>query len=281
MPRTQTRLSGGGRDRGGKRTATTMNPGRPPQEQKKKEKEEMYFLWKALFVSLPIILFIQWVWPTLIPFDTFQFWNWDGDTIWNGLMAGWPIYVWGLSVQFLLSTFAKFKQKHIDEAEDFLIGGAFISVIAGVTEEISFRWIFFLGACFGVQFANFLFFGWFPWIFGDWASFLEIPRLVSWYIAIPVADFFTAYKMHWLLVAQGWVVGAACLGANAKFRDGHKYQGPLGVINSWYLGLFFFWIMFEYGLVAAICVHIAYDMVIFSVLWFHAAARRSIQAMAR
>ena len=51
---------------------------------------------------------------------------------------------------------------------------------------------------------------------------------------------------------------------NAFFRDGHRYQGPIGVLNSWFAGMFLFWIMFTYGLPAAILVHFMYDFLIFS-----------------
>ncbi len=72
------------------------------------------------------------------------------------------------------------------------------------------------------------------------------------------------YLQEYFSHATGWAIGAAMLAANAKFRDGHKYQGMLGWINSWFMGLYFFWLMFNYGLPAAIVVHIVYDIVCFA-----------------
>ena len=71
--------------------------------------------------------------------------------------------------------------------------------------------------------------------------------------------------MSSLLATTPWFVGAALLSANAMFRNGHKYQGPIGIVNSWYIGMFLFWIMFQFGLIVAIIVHILYDVIVFTV----------------
>lgn len=58
---------------------------------------------------------------------------------------------------------------------------------------------------------------------------------------------------------------------NVKFREGHKYQGPFGVANSYFFGLYMCHICFTYGLVYAIIAHVIYDAVIFSIehlFWF-------------
>jgi len=227
------------------------------------------------FITFPFVCLCKWLWPNSIPFTIFEFWVWDGDTIWEGVKTGWPIFVWGFSIQMFLAFRADWKKEHIDNAEDFIIGGAIISGIAGFFEEIIFRWVLFYGAFIAIQITNFLFFGFLNWMFG-W-SWAELPRLLSWYIVLPFADFMTLRYFSEFLVNQGWLLGAAVLAVNAKFRDGHKYQGFLGVVNSWYIGLFLFYIMFKYGIVAAILVHFTYDMIIFWVLYLHAAARRSIR----
>ena len=73
---------------------------------------------------------------------------------------------------------------------------------------------------------------------------------------------------------SSWAVGAAVISANAFFRDGHKYQGILGVLNSWFAGMFFFWMMFAHGLWAAMVVHFTYDVVVFTVATLGYSARR-------
>lgn len=51
-------------------------------------------------------------------------------------------------------------------------------------------------------------------------------------------------------------------------RNGHAYQGWFGTINSWFLGLYFFYIMLTHGLLAAIVVHFTYDFIIFTIRAF-------------
>lgn len=53
---------------------------------------------------------------------------------------------------------------------------------------------------------------------------------------------------------------AAAITANAKFRDGHKYQGPVGYINSWIIGFVMIHIMMFHGLLVAIIAHAIYDL---------------------
>ncbi|MFB6306464.1 MAG: hypothetical protein ABEH43_05665 [Flavobacteriales bacterium] len=115
-----------------------------------------------------------------------------------------------------------------------------------------------------VQIMNFLFFGWFGELVG---LELGLAKLIHIYIAGPIANFTTAGYLEAQIFSQsGWYVGAGLLSANSFFRDGHKYQGFLGWINSWFLGMFFFWTMFHYGLIAAIFLHTMYNIMVWGVL---------------
>jgi hypothetical protein len=51
--------------------------------------------------------------------------------------------------------------------------------------------------------------------------------------------------------------------SNMKFRDGHKHQGPAGMLNANMFGYYMFFIAFTYGLAYAIAVHLTYDLVLF------------------
>lgn len=83
------------------------------------------------------------------------------------------------------------------------------------------------------------------------------------YIAGPLASMVTLGKMSNILFhPSGWAVGSALLSSNGFFRDGHKYLGLFGWINSWFIGMFMFWLLFEYGIVACIVVHFLYDFFI-------------------
>jgi hypothetical protein len=48
--------------------------------------------------------------------------------------------------------------------------------------------------------------------------------------------------------------------ANAKFRDGHKYQGIIGLLNAWMAGFVLLYAMLYHGLLCAIIVHALYDL---------------------
>jgi Type II CAAX prenyl endopeptidase Rce1-like len=60
------------------------------------------------------------------------------------------------------------------------------------------------------------------------------------------------------------ILGAAVISSNATFRRAHQQLGYLVVLNSWIIGIVLFWLMFNYGLVASIIAHIAYDLVVFA-----------------
>lgn len=55
----------------------------------------------------------------------------------------------------------------------------------------------------------------------------------------PLADWSTGGYLHdTIFHPTGFAVGSTMLYANAFFRDGHKYQDIIGVLNSWFLGMF-------------------------------------------
>jgi hypothetical protein len=65
---------------------------------------------------------------------------------------------------------------------------------------------------------------------------------------------------HWTYLLY---IGAI-LWSNAKFRDGHKYQGPAGMLNSYVVGMYMFYITFTHGLLYAIVLHVMFDAVLFT-----------------
>ena len=56
-------------------------------------------------------------------------------------------------------------------------------------------------------------------------------------------------RPQFVILATTGSVGRA---AAAALVMGHKYQGLFGLINSWFIGMYFFYLMFTFGLVAAI-----------------------------
>lgn len=229
--------------------------------QEEEKKQENYIL--SAVVALIIIAITYWLFPGVIPFSFFEFWRMDNNLIYAGIKSSWILFCWGTGVTFLFRLFTRNERSVNEEAEKFLTGGFWISTWAGIVEEILFRWIFFFSAIALAILSNFLFFGLSAWIYDA--------------IVAPVSNFITLGKISGILYHPlGWFIGSAVIAANAKFRDGHKYLGWFGYVNSWFVGIFLFWILFQYGLPACIAVHFLYDFFIFIVCYIDAAAERAL-----
>jgi hypothetical protein len=141
---------------------------------------------------------------------------------------------------------------------EILFAGFGISLWAGVMEEICFRWLLFIAAIVLIPVFDWLLLG-----------FIGL-HIVQWIFEILsiVANFFTlGYLETYLLNGHGWAVAAAIMSTNGQFRDGHRYQGLIGLTVSWFMGMYFFWMMFTYGLIATIVVHFLYDFFIFLLIF--------------
>ncbi len=188
-----------------------------------------------------------------IPFEFFDVWDMHGTGLMDWALVGLPPVIWGIVVTVAFCAYRG--APTIENPKLFLKGGILVSLWAGVTEEIAFRWILFYGSFLGAHILNFCFFGFLGFGFLEW-FYLNV--------AGPVANFFTyGFLEEYLFMPEYWLVGSAILISNGFFRDGHKYQGLFGLVNSWFLGMYFFYVMFNYGLLAAILIHFMYDLVIF------------------
>ncbi|MBI2633155.1 MAG: hypothetical protein HYW78_02070 [Parcubacteria group bacterium] len=222
-------------------------------------------LTKIASINLICIIIISYLFPKFLPFTVFELWNAQGTVI-EWLIVAWPIFAWGVGVTACVSFLTKNNYIENIQAEKIFGKNIIISFLAGVFEEISFRWIFFLGALVGVQVINFLFFGFLGFGLTEWL-----------YIHVfgPIANFLTFGKIEFILFHKsGWMVGAALLSTNAKFRNGHISLGPIGYINSWFLGMFWFWMTFKYGLLASIITHFVYDFLIFCIQYIDSVFER-------
>jgi len=220
------------------------------------------------FGGIFVILLVKWLWPRAIPFGMFEFWTPKG-AVADWLYVSLPLLAWGVGVNLVIDLLrgGLTRSAFAGTPKDIIGGGLLISLWAGLVEEVCFRWLIFLSAVATVQIGNFLIFGWLGFGVPEWF------HLSVWG---PIADFTTLGALNaQIFHAAGWYVGAAMLYANALFRDGHKYQGLFGTVNSWFTGMFFFWLMFRYGLPAAILVHFLYDLLIFAYAALSAAVRGS------
>lgn len=293
-----------------------------PKKPVKSRKSERNYIISSIGAIFVIWATTAW-WPELYPFGVFgqPFWGSRGTFIeWVG--AIWPIFAWGIGINLLVGlarnmtdnpfSLERFlRRKEEPDAIVILSGGTLVSLFAGVTEELAFRWLLYLSAISTLVFMN--------WLWGTVFAFIALAFLglfltaavgkssrdpfpavmtgvlclvgliafiihggflspMEWVYDVsllPIADWASFGKMtHILYQPGGWAVGAAVVSANAFFRDGHKYQGLLGIVNSWYIGLVLFWVMFTYGVWPSMVVHFLYDFLIFATMAFMRLFRR-------
>jgi len=238
---------------------------RLPEIAKLNKEEGSSFLVSAAFSAL-FVLLVSAIWPGTIPYSFFEFWSSKG-TISEWFYASRWVFAWGVGFTIFASFTSYNKPEENRNAEAGLALGVIISVLAGVLEEICFRWLIFFSSIITAKVVNFLFFGFLGFGILEWLQL---------HLLGPIANFFTLGLLQDVLTNPAmWAVGAGMLTANAAFRDGHKYLGIIGFVNSWFIGMFFFYLMFTYGLPAAILVHFLYDLGIFAVRYIDCVIERA------
>lgn len=212
-------------------------------------------------MSLLTIGAVKLWWPHLLPLPISLGWDIRG-TFMDWCRSSWIMLVWGAGVTAWVKFSTNNHWRYNREAEEHFAKGALISIWAGVSEELIYRWLNFLGAVVWVQIFNVCTFGLVRWLHLN--------------VLGPTADLASFHQLHTMMFHPlGWFIGAGMLASNASFRNGHAYQGLLGMANSWFIGMFMFWLVFRYGLPAAIVVHALYDLLIYVVKYIDAVHERS------
>ena len=204
---------------------------------------------KALIGAFVVFLVLRFFWgdDMLVNFDQLT----EKGFVPAGLGKVWFIFVWALAVPLVVVLV--FRRRSVsDHPREAQVGrGLWLSLNAGVFEELIYRWLIFVNAMVLLRFFNFITFG--------FVKFFYTHAL------IPLADFTTFHALHPYLLHDGsWVFGAAIVSAAARFRSEHAYLGFLGWVNSWFMGMLLFYLMFNYGLATAIVAHFLYDAIIFT-----------------
>ncbi|MCB0387044.1 MAG: CPBP family intramembrane metalloprotease [Bdellovibrionales bacterium] len=221
------------------------------QEDKQSENWILNSVWAFFFIGTLVFF-----WPSLIkPFGFFEFWTIKGD-LWSAITKVWPLYLWGTGMTMLaIISSGNLQYDQRDPGSLFAIG-VIRSVLAGVLEEVCFRWLLFLSAMVMIPFMNWLLLGFMG---------LDIIKFIYVSILCPVANFFTlGWLEEYLLNGYGWAVAAAIVSSNGRFRNGHAYLGWGGFVNSWFIGMYLHLVVFTNGLIAAIIIHFLYDFFIFT-----------------
>jgi hypothetical protein len=200
----------------------------------------------VVFGAICFILDTLWDEYVFLGFDNLRNPN---ASILEGLGRVWFIFAWAV-IGTLVIGIVRRNEPHYDEPWPMLKNGVWVSLNAGIFEELIFRWLVFLNAMVGVVFVNWLTFGLLGWFYRE--------------VLIPLADFFTFGALEPQLMSGNWVLGAAIVSASITFRDQHAYLGWTGWINAWFVGMVMFWLVFNYGIGTAIVAHVLYDVLIFS-----------------
>lgn len=201
-----------------------------------------------------IALGVLWIFWSQYSLYTFKdLWG-SNPSLFSGMGDVWLVFVWAAFVPLVIGLFQIGNTRPISLGSVFG-KGAWISLNAGLFEELMYRWLRFSIAMITLPFFNLITFGLLRWVYEN--------------ILIPVANWATFNQLNDVLHdPKGWVVGAAIISANGVFRDAHEYQGWFGQLNAWFMGMVLFYVMFHHGLLAAIGVHILYDLIVFSTLTF-------------
>ncbi len=217
----------------------------------------------AILITLPIIGVTYLFFPSAMPIGFWDLWSSSG-SLWDWLWSAKWVFLWAVGVNAFLLARTFIDPNGIRHAERVFKAGFWVSLSAGFFEEVTFRWLRFLAAFPAVIVVN--------WILGGFLTHVGLPgwglvELLTYPLS-HVANFFTlGYLADHLVNAASWTVPAALIAANNEFRDGHKYQGPFGWTNSWFMGMVFFYFTFTYGLLAAIVVHFLYDLFVFATVY--------------
>ena len=170
-----------------------------------------------------------------------------------GLGRVWFIFAWAAVTTFGVGlVLLRRGEPRKQEPTTAVWRGAWLSLNAGFFEELIWRWMAFFVAMVFLPAANWLTFGFVKWLYTA--------------ALIPLANWVTLGALQPQLTGHAnWIFGAAVISANARFRNAHRGKF-FRYVNSWFLGMVFFWLMFNYGLMAAIVAHILYDLIILAVV---------------
>jgi len=244
----------------------------------------------ALAVSYVLVGLINDWWPNFFEY------SYVGEIpSWDILQRFWPLGLWCLTLIIVLDN--DLKSSHLNGK--LWVTGMITGNLAGIWVEIGYRYLYICFAMLWLVFFNWIlgtalmwvlvaFLGLatlgilfddkhspivaiFPFmgvIFFLWISSFADPLFWLYEsITMPVINFlafdsfeiiFTDTEQYPALLVMGGIM------ANLWFRDGHKYQGWFGYLDSWMVGFVLLYAMFTYGLLTAIVLHCMWNSAIYT-----------------
>lgn len=205
----------------------------------------------AVLILFGISGLVSWLGGDLVDFPLGYRAVWDipADVL-GGLRRTFWLFLWGtlLTVGLGLVLIYRYVPREARPGTVFL-RGTWLSLNAGFFEEIIFRWLLLIIAPAVLVVLNFVSFGLIRWLYGT--------------ILIPIANTTTLGILEPQLTDANWLLGAAIISVNGRFRRGHAHHGLFATVNSWFIGMVMFYLLFNFGMWAAIVAHIAYDLCVF------------------
>jgi Type II CAAX prenyl endopeptidase Rce1-like len=191
--------------------------------------------------------------PQIFTYEYFDFWN---KADFNGMIKfvveRWWIFSTITISNIVFLIVSDKTRTSLSSPFNKLFAGLATSVFAGVSEEIVYRWLLFFASIGTIAVTDFLSGG---FIFGHGLIYLGF-GFTKFFVNIATFGTLTNY-----IYSTNWLVGAAMIVSAAKFREGHENYGPLGYWFAWYFGLFTQVVVFNFGLLPAIALHIFIDVV--------------------
>ena len=190
--------------------------------------------------------------PKLFTYQYYEFWNKANYTgAFQFVFKYWYIF-FTITISNFIGLFV-FDNIRVETKKpvDQLIGGSIASIFAGISEEIVYRWLWFFSAIGTIALTD-----WFSggFLFGHGLTYL-VYIFTKYFVNLATFGILTDY-----IYSPNWLVGAAMMTAALEFRKGHEQYGVTGYWFSWYFGLFTQVIVFKFGIMPAIVVHILVDM---------------------
>lgn len=219
------------------------------------------FYLRALISAAIISSLLYWIGSSWAGIEYGPLWAWERPaTVLAGLGDVYYIFIWGAVVMLLVGGYHVIRQTpRTASPKDILTGGFWISADAAIFEELIWRWLVLLGIPVVLKALDFITFGLMHWVYSN--------------ALIPFANWTTFGILEPQLTSPNWLFAASILCAGAAFGKQHEHLGPLGQINSWFLGMVFFYLVFNHGIIAAMIAHFMYDMIIFGIGALSAALR--------
>lgn len=260
--------------------------------EEEQKKEARYRTYKSALITLTLSYLGYHFFGYLIPdFNLSAIWLITND-ITASVTQYWYVIAWGIGLALVVD---------ISRSDRKVVSNVLTGTIAGVWEEIGYRGMFIFAGIVSIIILN-VFFKWallillifavvvFCILFilnSDGGRLLKFMIVVG--IAVPISykivhSDFGSNPLYWFyenIMFNIWhylsfglldsiiynkhysfLFIAAAMSANVDFRDGHRYQGLLGWLNSWTIGYILLHAMMNHGIVVAIIVHALYNFCI-------------------